>query len=161
MAQIRAALVRIVWRRHRLRTALSVDQCNDSIQADLVGPFRMFAGLFDTSWPVSGITYPAGFEIRTKSAFSNGSSVIWAIGQWLPAEAGTTVTVAFVIEPILWFTAVGILGVAVWLTVLHSWLAIALWLFAFVTGTSLVLEGRAERNRLLGFLVTRLGATDA
>jgi len=121
----------------------------------------MFASLFDTSWPVSGITYPAGFEIRTKSAFSNGSSVIWAIGQWLPAEAGTTVTVAFVIEPVLWFTAVGILGVAVWLTVLHTWFAIVLWLFALVTGTSLVLEGRAERNRLLRFLVTRLGAIEA
>lgn len=161
MAQVRAALARTVWRRHALRTPLSVDQCIDRIQAQLVGPFRMFASLFDTSWPVSGITYPAGFEIRTKSAFSNGSSVIWALGEWLPGQDGTIVTVAFVIEPILWVTALGILGVAVWLTVLQSWLAIALWLFAFITGASLVLEGRAERAHLLRFLAARLEAIEA
>jgi hypothetical protein len=109
---------------------------------------------------VSGITYPAGFEIRTKSAFSNGSSVIWALGEWHPGQDGTIVTVVFVIEPILWFT-LGIPGVAVWLTVLQSWLAIPLWLFAFITGTSLVLEGRAERAHLLRFLAARLEAIDA
>jgi hypothetical protein len=107
-------------------------------------------------WPISGRVSGNGFQIQTRSAWSNGSNVVWALGKFETDHAVTKVRVRFVPEPIGIFSVASMLVVIAGLFAIHSWLAWALLAFVILVVGSAIPVARSERNALARFMLERL-----
>jgi hypothetical protein len=107
-------------------------------------------------WPISGRITGDGFQIRTRSGWSNGSNVVWALGRFDSSGGETRVRVRFMLEPIGLVGLVMMLAVVVLLFLVHSWLAWALLAFVVVVVGIAIAVARSERNALTRFLLAQL-----
>jgi hypothetical protein len=135
-----------------------LEDAKEQIRSALVSAPRLYFSLIRhrSDWPISGRVTNNGFQIRTRSAWSNGSNLVWALGKFEPEDGKTKVRVRFVPEPIGTAGVVLIFVVVVVLFAAHSWVAWALLAFVIlVLGTAFPVA-RSERDALARFLLGRL-----
>ena len=79
-----------------------LEDAKELIRSALVSAPRLYFSLIRhrSDWPISGRVTNNGFQIRTRSAWSNGSNLVWALGKFEPEDGKTKVRVRFVPEPI-------------------------------------------------------------
>ena len=133
-------------------------EAKERIRSALVPAPRLYFFLIPRrgDWPISGRVSDNGFQIRTRSAWSNGSNVVWALGKFTTDHAMTNIRVRFVPEPIGIFGVASMLVVVAVLFAIHSWLAWALLAFVILIVVIAIPVARSERDALARFLLERL-----
>jgi hypothetical protein len=135
-----------------------LQEAKERIRSALVPAPRLYFFLIPRrgDWPISGRVSGNGFQIRTRSAWSNGSNVVWALGKFETDHAMTKVRVRFVPEPIGTFGVASMLVVIAVLFAIHSWLAWALLAFVILAVGIAIPVARSERDALARFMLDRL-----
>jgi len=147
-----------IFRQQSFATSLNPDECYQRIQSALTSWIRMYGFIpgWKGEWPVSGRVRANGFQLRTRTPWSNGSSVIWAIGRCYLETGKTRVVFRFLPDAL---ATVGLILMVVVDGVLWTRSSLlALILLAFI---ALVLVGglasaRVEQRRLTRFLLSRV-----
>jgi hypothetical protein len=144
--------------RLELVSPYDVQEAKERIRSALVPAPRLYFFLIPRrdEWPISGRVSGNGFQIRTRSAWSNGSNVVWALGKFETDHAVTKVRVRFVPEPIGIFSVTSMLVVIAVLFAIRSWLAWALLAFVILVVAIAIPVARAERDALAPFMLQTL-----
>jgi len=112
-------------------------------------------------WPVSGRVRANGFQLRTRTPWSNGSSVIWAVGRYYVDKDQTLVVFRFLPDALATVAVVLMVGADAFLWSENSTLALILLVFIGAVLIGGFASARYEQRRLTRFIASNLNAVES